>query len=270
MSYTNKESVEKYIGTGAFPGGFKRDYPVVFSGLDEIILPGHGIVEGTVVVKALANAAPAYEEIVLENQAKTLEHELLVPNSVTVASDSSLGTIYSENIDYSVDYTNGKVTRIDDGNILSGDTVSVWYFYYSKYVEGVDFVVNHQTGTVRFLSGGAIQSGQTVLIDYQLNQSLINENAINEIVNQANAIVENEIDKDRTFGADPVLQAAATCLAVSLLCRIEGAGSLRYNSTGSNDAKSWLSLADSYRADYENIIKKYRPGAARLNRPTYS
>ncbi len=270
MSYTSKDLVEKQINLNGLPGGVQRDYPVIFTGWEEVSLPGHSIVEGSVIVKAPGSAEPTRENIILESGSVALGHDRLVPNSITVASDSSLGIIYVENSDYSIDYVNGKVTRINGGNIVSGSDIVIWYYYYSRYTEGADYSVGYQSGTIKRVSGSAIQPGQLILIDYQLLESQLNDAIIVEAVNQANAIVESEIDKEQTFGADPVLQAAATCLAVSLLCRIEGSGCLRAGGAGEKDVKSWLALAESYRSDFDRLIKKFRPGAAHLNHPTYS
>lgn len=270
MSYTNINLVKKHLAVGNLPGGLQKDYPVVFAGLEELELPGHSIVKDSPVVKALGSAEPTYEEKVLSGSVVSLAHDHLVPGSVAAASDSSLGLVYVENVDYAIDYTGGTITRIDGGNIATASTVSVWYYYYSQYAEGVDYGIGYQYGTIKRLSDGAIQVGQMVLIDYQLAQSQLNDDIIAEAVNEANSIVAGQVDPERTFGADLVLQTAATYLAVSFLCRIEASGSLRSTGGGERDARSWLTLGDSYRADYEMLIRKFRPGAARLNRPARS
>ncbi|MCP4703141.1 MAG: hypothetical protein GY865_00905 [candidate division Zixibacteria bacterium] len=270
MSYTNIELVRKYISFGNLPGGLQKDYPVTFTGLEKVILPGHSIIEDTVVVKAVGSAEPTFEEVTLGDSTILLAQAQLVPNSVAVASDSSLGIIYTENADYSIDYTNGKISRIGGGAIGNGNKTSLWYQYYTQYNENSDYSVGYQSGSITRLAGSAIQIGQMVQIDYQLLQSFLNDEIIIEAVNQANAIVEGEIDIEQTFGADLVLQTAATYLAISLLCRIEAAGCLRYGGNGDKETRWWLSLGESYRSDFEKLIKKFHPGASRLNHPIRS
>lgn len=270
MSYTNIELVRKYVTFGNLPGGLQTNYPVTFTGLEDVQLPGHSIKKDTVVVKALGSAEPTYEEVTLGDSTISLANTQLVPNSVTVASDNSLGKIYTENADFSVDYTNGKIDRIDNGAISSGSKTALWYHYYIQYNEDVDFKVGYQTGIITLLAGSAIQIGQMILVDYQLLQSFLNDELIMEAVNQANAIVEGTIDPERAFGADLVLQTAATYLAISLLCRIEAAGCLKYGGNGDRETRWWLSLGESYRADFEKLIKKFHPGASRLNHPIRS
>lgn len=270
MSYTNVELVRKYISFGNLPGGMQKNYPIIFGGLEEVLLPGHSIIKDTVVVKAVGSSEPTFEKVTLGDNAVALAHVQLVPDSVALASDSSLGTIYTENADFSIDYTNGKIIRIDGGEIGGGSKTALWYHYYTQYNEDSDFTVGYQAGSITRLAGSAIQIGQLILIDYQLLQSFLNDEIIIEAVNQANAIVEGEIDTAQTFGADLVLQTAATYLAISLLCRIEAAGCLRYGGNGDKETRWWLLLGDSYRADFEKLIKKFHPGASRLNHPIRS
>ncbi len=270
MSYTNVELVRKYITFGDLPGGLQNNYPIIFAGLEDISLPGHGIIKDTVVVKAIGSAEPTYEAVTLGDSPISLANTQLVPNSVAVASDSSLGTIYTENADFAIDYTNGKITRIDGGEIGGGSKTALWYQYYTQYNEDADYSVSYQSGKITRLAGSAIQIGQMILIDYQLLQSFLNDEIIVEAVNQANAIVEGAIDTGQTFGADLVLQTAATYLAISLLCRIEAAGCLRYGGNGDRETRWWLSLGESYRVDFEQLIKKFHPGASRLNHPIRS
>ena len=270
MSYTNVELVRKYITFGDLPGGLQTNYPITFAGFEEVLLPGHSIIKDTVVVKAVGSVEPTYEAVTLGDSSLSLANDQLVPNSVAVASDTSLGTIYTENSDFAIDYTEGKIVRMDGGAIAGDSKVALWYQYYTQYNENSDFSISYQTGKITRLAGSAIQINQMVLVDYQLLQSYLNDEIIIEAVNQANAIVEGAIDTEQTFGADLVLQTAATYLAISLLCRIEAAGCLRYGGNGDKETRWWLSLGESYRTDFEKLIKKFHPGASRLNHPIRS
>ena len=96
-----------------------------------------------------------------------LAEQNIIPDSVVVASDSSLGTIYTENLDYHVDHVGGKIARVATGMIASGASVAVWYYAYRVYTEGVDYTVNYERGTIRRAPAGAIEDGQSVFVDYQ-------------------------------------------------------------------------------------------------------
>ncbi|UCD94065.1 MAG: hypothetical protein JSU69_09885 [Candidatus Zixiibacteriota bacterium] len=270
MSYTNIDLVKKHISLDDVGGGLRRDYPVIFVEQEWIGLPGRGLVESSLRVKAIRDYSPVFEEIVLTDGIVSLTNNYLVPDSMTVASDSSLGAIYKENTDYSVDCDNGTVKRLDGSDIESGSTVSVWYYYYSLYEEDTDYGVDYREGMVRRLPGSTIEANQTVLIDYRLSGSQLNDPILSEAVLEANAIVERQVDPHRQFGADPILQTAATFLAVSLVCRMMAACDLKYNLLGRQTAAAWLSLAESYRDDYTGLLKDFRPKAARLSGPAHS
>jgi len=269
MPYTNPELVKKHIRLEQTVSGFRRDYPVTFADQEWVKLPGQGIVEDSVIVKAIHGHAPVFEEPIMIDGLILLANGHLVPNSVTIASDSSLGEIYKENIDYSVDCTNGTILPLSSGTIPTGSRLAVWYYYYSVYTRGSDYSVNYLDGTIKRTADSDIQPNQTVLIDYQLSGNQLNDDIIAEVVSEANAVVEKQVDPGREFGADMTLQAAATYMAVSLLCRIAAADDLKFNPYGRQTAPSWLSLADSYRHDCETLLKTFRPGAARLSRPTF-
>ena len=83
-------------------------------------------------------------------------------------------------------------------------------------------------------------------------------------------MVERQVDPQRQFGADPILQTAATFLAVSLVCRMMAACDLKYDPMGRQTASGWLSLAESYRKDYTGLLKDFRPKVARLSGPAHS
>nr|MBN2276855.1 hypothetical protein [candidate division Zixibacteria bacterium] len=270
MSFTNPEMVNRHISLDDSPIGLRRDYPVVFGGTEWVNLPGRGVVEGSVMVKAVREFAPTYETPILNDGEISVSHQRLVPGSVTIASDNSLGAIYRENVDFSVDCDQGTIKRLIAGDIISGSQVAVWYYFYTAYKAGVDYAINCSDGMICRLPDGAIQVGQTLMVDYELSGNWFNDEIISGAVSEANAIVEKQVDPDQRFGADPVLQAAATYLAVSLLCRMAAAGDLKFNPEASSTASSWIALADSYREDYQVLIMNFRPGAARMSRPTLS
>jgi len=266
MSYTNLEIVKKYLNISDIPSGEYNDYPVTFSGLDEISLPGNNIISGSLKVKAVKDLQPQYERKNVGGEPITLACTRIVPGSVMIASDNSLTTTYKENADYSVDCKNGTIERIDGGGIQSGSDISVWYYYYALFTEDVDFAADYKNGAVKRLAGGSILSGQTVLVDYLLSNSQINEDAYLAAVAHANAVIEKEVDPEGQFGADPALQTAATFLAVSFVCRMEAVADMSQQGEGGN-TDSWLAIAESYRNDYTALIKIFRPRAADLKHP---
>jgi hypothetical protein len=269
MSYTNSELVRLHISLSDFPGSKQNNIPVTFDGTDWIELPGGKIISGSVAVKTKKNNKPETETVVINNSPVTLNHDNLIPDSVTAASDSSLGNVFIEDIDYIIDYSNGTVKRVSDGAISDNSTVFVWYFYYSTYTENSDYEINYQNGRIRPKTGGEIAENQTLLIDYELSINRLGDDMVAEAVAEANAVIEREVDREGHFGADLTLQTAATCLAVSLLCRMAAVNDLN-GGLGNTSTNAWISLAESYRKDYNAFLKSFRPPSARYNRPTHS
>jgi hypothetical protein len=270
MSYTNLDLVNKHINFEDFQAGTKKDYAFEFSDISWCNLPGRFIRENSLIVKSHTMTSPAYEEINLESAPVSLNRNYLIPQTMVVAANKSLSTIYRETIDYLVSYREGQITRIEGGGISAGTTVSAWYFYYTLYDENIDYEVEYSEGRIRLLTGSNIAYNQTILIDYDLSSSQLSEALISGAVAEANAIVESEIDPSRPYGADQTLQTAATFLAVSLLCRMAGTGNLTRGEPVRSNAEAWIKLADSYRTDYGRLIKKFRPNASRFSRPTHS
>ncbi|MBN2227098.1 MAG: hypothetical protein JW763_07005 [candidate division Zixibacteria bacterium] len=270
MSYTNTNLVKRHIRIDDAVAGTYEDYPLVLSGLDWKTLPGRGIRSNSLIIKAVRSVLPTHEEIGFDETAMALSHSRLVRSSVAVASDSSLGTVYVENVDYCIDVGRGVLTRLSDGAIPPDGNVVIWYFYHVPYVEGTDYQVDYNSGRVRRLSGSAIQSDQSVLADFQSALTGEEDEIISAAVAEADAIIDSQIDQALRLGNDQTLQTATTFLAVSLVCRAaagfvsDGTGSAAQHTT------AWLSLAENYRRDYEALMKTLRKSATRLKPPVRS
>lgn len=261
MSYTNSQLVKKHF---VFPESLilpQREIPILLEGTDWKELSGNGIASGSLKIKAQRDYLPVKEEFQLTETGEAPVYADIVPGSLTVAGDSSLGTIYRENIDYYFDYLGDRLKRLPGGLIGEGATVAVWYFRYHLYHEGTDFVAEYQQGRIRRLAGGNIAAGQRVFVDFDIPLGSLNDAVYEQAASEASSIIEREIDPGGAFGADEALQTAATFLAASLLCRIAAAG-------GNTARADWLKLSESYRNDYENLLKPFRTAVSRLNPPT--
>ena len=270
MSYTNTNLIKRHVRIDNAVAGAYEDYPVALSGLDWKTLPGRGIRSDSLVLKAVRSAVPTHEEIGFDDAEMSLSHSRLVRSSVAVASDSSLGTVYDENVDYCIDAGRGTLTRLSDGAIPQGGTVAVWYFYHVPYVEGTDYQVDYNAGRVRRLSGSAIQSEQSVLADFQSALTGEEDEIISSAVAEADAIIDSQIDSALRLSNDQTLQTATTFLAVSLVCR--SAAGFVSDGTGSatQQTTAWLALAESYRRDYDALMKSLRKSVTRLKPPVRS
>lgn len=270
MSYTNVEMVRKHIGFDRQASRKYRDFPVIFEDSSSQDIGITGLVERTLVVKAPGDLEPIYEEILPSGNMITLQHDRLIPGSVTAASNNSLNDIYIENVDFSVNCDSGNIILLEGGRIASDKFLSIWYYPYLIYQEGNDYSFDYSKGTIHRLSGGMLNSGQAVLLDFECQYHYLIDSTLDRMVAEANAAVEKEIDPNREFGADATLQAAATYLAAALVCRTAAADSLRSSGGTSSESSAWLKLAGSFRDDFERLVRNFRPGATRMNPPRHT
>jgi len=269
MSYTNIELVRKHFGYTDVPVGHRYNQPLLFHNLNALPLPGGRPVEGTVTIKAIHDYSPFHEKFVAEGSEISLAHGNPVPDSIVVASDNSLGSVFRENIDYSLDYVAGRLRLSGEGAIVSGSNLDIWYYYYTVYEEGCDFQVDYREGTIRILPGGRIQVNRTVLADYEIGGVQLPDEIMDEAILEADGIIERMIDPGKQAGADRLLQTAATYLAVSIACRMAAVRDLGSDLATRTTADAWMAIADSYRRDYEALLGNFKPKTAGFNYPTH-
>ncbi|MFQ5606489.1 MAG: hypothetical protein ACE5GA_00975 [Candidatus Zixiibacteriota bacterium] len=266
MSYTTVEITRRQIMTPGAPGTPERSVRASFTGAEWVQISPDRIISGSVTVKAVNGVAPVTESATFVNAAIVTGAKPLAPDSLTVAGDSSLGTIYSEGIDYVVDCASGVITRAMTGAIPAGSTVQLWYFPFTVYVDGVDYSVDHADGRVRRITSGAILSGGRVIVDFTPELAGISDEVFNEAVSEANQRVSAAVDPGGNFGANLILQTAATYLAASIICRIAATASLVSDSQGKN-AALWLEIARSFAGDANALLHEFRPPTAALSGP---
>jgi len=270
VSYTTVEQVRRHLTLPGIIADRVYDQKFVFSTDGYLSFCGNAIEDDSLLVKSIQSDELILSSINLTTTTVTLTAGPIVPGSVVVASDSSLGTVYLENEDYSIDYTRGALTVKTDGQMTIGQTVAVWLASFKLYEVGVDYQVNYQSGEIKRLSGGHIVIGETVYLDYTPVYKNFNEEILSQAVLEANGMVAGEVDPDGRFGADPVLGSAAACRALEIVCRTAAAGELALSNGDDKKALAWLKLADSYTERAETLLKSFRPPMAGPSIPALS
>jgi hypothetical protein len=249
------------VGEGEIRNHAVRIYADEYSGLAHAHLSND-----SETVKSLTGAVPLSETIVLADDPVSLQHQHLVPDSVVCATDSSLSMVYQENVDYTVDYASGNVMRIDGGVVSKGSEVTVWYLFYHVYQRDVDYYIDYQRGRLRRTTSGNIEEGQELLVDYRLGTTEFADSEIEQCIVEAEAEIMLLIDPIWQESTDPALQAAATFLTLSLLCR--NAVSLAAAGTGSDvRASNWLELSESYRQTATRLLTWFTRETPGLSAP---
>lgn len=261
MSFTTKAIVKKHILDHHLGSTLIENEPVRLTGNDSVSLQRRMILKDSEKVKGKEQIEPV-EEIVSFSGSDTfgLSHSELMLDTVVVAGDSSLGTVYLENIDYSIDYDAGEIQRIDSGSLAAGAGVVIWYLYYRIYQRGVDYDIDYMKGTLRRRSSGDIESGQRVLVDYTAEYGGLDDEAIDNAITESHEQVLSYIDNAHSDSADRSLVSGETYLTVSIICRIramEAVSPARGGATNAVEAKSWSALSDTYKKEAYAILSRY-------------
>jgi len=258
VSYTSEELVRQHL-TDAVPRLERMtDQPLVL-GTDQYAAFFSGPVEeDTVRVKSLRGGDPVRLTITLTDGATIIAAAPLAAGSVVVAGDSSLGTVYQENLDYVIDYPGASLYIKEGGSLTVGDSVVVWCHPFVLYAAGSDYQLRAVSGELRRLPSGTISANETVYLDYTPLSGTHDESLVRAAVLEANGLVAAEVDPDGSFGADPVLQAAATYVALAVICRSSAAGAL--STIGADrSAAAWMNLAEQYGREAEKRLRSFRP-----------
>jgi len=259
LSYTNITQVRRHL---ALPFGVSEqitDVPVTLGDDGYTAFHGGAVDATTVVVKSVHSGQPSRVTATPVGGGLSFSTGPVVAGSVVVASDSSLGTIYAENVDYVVNCVEGTLTFKDGGNLVEGAPLTVWYLPYTIYSAGADYQLRDKPGEIRRLSGGGIAAGETVLLDFNPVYLSLTDEIVSHAVNLANRLVENEVDAEGLFEADPMLGAAATFKALETVCRAAAGHELAGLRGSDRTATAWMKLADDYAAKAETLLKAFRP-----------
>ncbi len=264
MSYTNVDLVRHHFSS-AWPSCDQvNDQPLVVDSDETISFFNGAVDDSTVRVKSLRPHTPERQTLILA-ASNLVSSVPLVPGSVVVASDSSLGTLFVENQDYVVNYPAGTLAVKSGGLLALGETVTVWLQSFTLYASGSDYQLDSATATIRRLSGGNIALGETVYLDYVPLYTGYGEVILANAVTEANGLVAGEVDPEGKFDADPTLQAAATYRALETLCLTVASRHLSARPDSDKAASTWMKLAELYAAKSRQLIREFRPP---LNGPT--
>jgi hypothetical protein len=261
MPYTTKEIVKKHILDHHIGSIIVHDERLQLNGTDSSRLQRRMLLPQSEIVKAREMNEPFEQNLGFgAGDQVTLSHGKLIPDSVVVANDSSLGRIYSENVDYHIDYDAGTIRRLSSGSIPTSSNAVIWYLFYRVYQRGVDYDIDYQNGSVKRRNSGAIESGQWVLLDYTSEFSSLDDAAIDNAIGEANAQILSFIDSSHRESNERALVIAETYLAVSVICRIRGMESISPSmgkAGADGDARSWAAISEMYRKEAYSILAPF-------------
>lgn len=271
MPFTNIDLIKKHLIVQQVGLANKENVLTQLTGVGGVQLPDRNLTSASEKIKGKEMVVPTQEVISFASgDTVNLQHSELIPETVAVAGDSSLGKIYIENVDYGIDYNNGKITRISNGTIPSGATVVIWYFYFRIYQRDADYTIDYSSGEVTRKASGAIEDGQWVWADYQVQFGDFSLDIIANAITEADGEMLSKLDPAYHSSTEQNLITAQTYWAVSILCRqkaLEGMGQSLSRTDAKSWSTSWEQMATVYRDIGEKLIRDYVKPQSRLEPP---
>ncbi len=272
MPFTNIDLIKKHLVQHQIGVTKREDILVQLTGTSPVQLPDNNILSASEKVKGKEQIAPILETVSFASgDIIQLLHTDLIPETVVVAKNSSLGQVYTEHVDFHIDYDNGKITRITTGSITAGASVVIWYLYFRVYVKGTDYDLDYSKGEITRKSSGAIEDGQWIFVDYSTEFGFLNDDLISNAIVEANAKVLGVVDPVYQNSTDQGLISGETYLAVSILCNVKALESMTLNFPGTQAqalASSWSDLANLYQKQAFEVLSVFSKAKTSLSFPT--
>ncbi len=265
MGFTNIDLVKKHILEHELGTVSKENIACRLAGETPFQLPHILLLPGSEKVKAKEQNIPTRETISFaSSDTVQLANQELIPDTVVVANDSSLGEIYVENVDYSIDQDDGRITRIPTGSILAASSVVIWYLYFRIYSRDADYQIDYTKGQIKRLSSGDIEDGQWVLVDYAVEFALLSDEVIENAIKEANDQILQYIDSSYANSTDRSLATAETYLTVSILCNIKAMEAMTQNVVAGTGwqvhslSLAWSKMSNTYREQAYGLLKRFK------------
>lgn len=265
MPLTSLSTIKQIIQSVEVPNPSIFNERVSFSLYEKSSLPHTNIDADSESVKIIRHGTPYADSgnpITLNaGVAVSLDYQKISWNSVVVASDAILSTVYVENDDYVIDYSSGTIERASVGSsIADGGAVYVWYTPFTVLVNGDDYNIDYSFGTINRRAGTSIPDGATAFVDYSFAAASITDDAIEECISQAEAYIEPRLKTNYSLeSTDEGLKSAATYFSLYLLSLSQSFKSLRELKVDNADdiARRWNDLSDKYLAVANSHFSKY-------------
>lgn len=258
MSYTNAEQVRHHLVIPFPVEDQVMDQLVTMSGSDYVRFYGGAVDAESFRVKSIRSRKPTRATAAFSNGSAVITANPIVPGSVVVASDSSLGTVYVENVDYVVDHGSGSLAVKAGGALLSNHQVTIWFLPYALYEALSDYSLDAGHGRIKRLAGGDIAAGETAWIDYRPIYVSVAEEIVENAVTMANGMIEREVDPEGQYEADSSLSAAATYRALEIVCRAAASRELASQRGADKVAAGWMKLSDDYATRSDLLLRNFR------------
>lgn len=251
MSWTTSAVIRKHLQETSVAATVIEDEEHVLNGTDPVQLEHMSISANSEEVKTIDLGSPHCAGVVILTGVnwRLLTHANLVPDTVVVAADQALNTVYIEGTDYVVNYEEGKVKRVSGTAIPDGASVYIWYFYYTVHVRDADYELDYGAGRLSRLEGGSIADGSTVYVDYTTSAGTVTDDLINEAILEAEDKIQARLG-DGIIADTPEqgIITGATELALAIICNAKAMDMMLKLPSDQADgaANQWRAMSQRY------------------------
>jgi hypothetical protein len=262
MSFTDLSTVKTHLLTNSANALTNESVPVTLKGEDEVLLPHQDIMDGSGVVKWDTDVVPMSAGPVTlpsgGDVALPVDH--IVPGTVVVAMSDTLSTVYTEELDFQIDYLAGHLRSLTSGHIPNNQPVYVFCNRYALFDPNSDFIMDYTRGTVRRRSGSTIPDGASVLVDYTVAAGNVTDSLILQVIVEAEDLIVRSLTTEyNASSTDQGLKTGATQLVLSIVARDMAAEALarRLTSDAGGRAKEWQNLSNLCETRAWQILQPY-------------
>lgn len=262
MPFIDLPTVRKHLVAANIPASDVHDARVTLHTTDTVQLPHGNLLGGSVRVKIVKSDVPTLETSILlvDEDFTMLQSKHFVPGSVVVAADRALTTVFTEELDFRVEYGDGALARVATGSIPNTTPVQVWYDSYIVYQEDADYILNLTTGSLRRTATSAIPDGATVLVDYTVANGAAEDELIEQAIIEAeDIIIRNLRPGFSSASTDQGLKTGACYLTLAHVAGCMSALALtRHSGTDAHSrAREWLALANQWNDIAWNVLAPF-------------
>lgn len=262
MSFTTLTTVKLHLLNSAAGPLHVEHHPVQLAGTADTELPHHSLVSASETVKRNDSNTPVSSgpHILSAYDWSNLTDTEVVPDTVVVALDSSCEQLFTEEVDYQIDYELGRIRRVPGTQIPDLTPVLVYYAAYRLFALSTDYAIDYESGKLHRTATGAIPDGGTVLVDYDVTTASVEDALVLQAIVEAEDVIARNLAPGYSAeSTDQGLQTGATYLSLSIIARALCTEFLarRTTSDGATRAKEWVTLSERYEAKAFEVLRPF-------------
>lgn len=143
-------------------------------------------------------------------------------------------------------------------SIAVQNVLKVQYEYYQRKIRDIDYSINYMKGSISRKEGGSLPSGIKIFIDYKIDD-LVNDQAVALSIDQAHVWIINKIGIEYEHLPDDSLKYGEAYLALYLISQMSAAGLIyeKRNDDIEEAAKELKLISEGYRRTAMGYLSNY-------------